>query len=345
MRTILNDLRNSSDTNGDLLSKTGFEKLCSTLQADDISTNFKTTKQADKNAQKVEGDMGSVHTLLNEEQAAFADWINDTMASDKDVMHKLKIDETGDDMYKKIDDGVILCKMINLAAPDTIDERVINKGKNIPIFKQHENLTLAINSAKAIGCVVIGIDSHTLNSSQGKKWLVLGLVWQLIKMYLFKRITVANMPGLVNLLRPGEDVSELMKLSPEQLLLRWTNFQLEKAGCSRLIRNFSDDIRDSEIYSELLAQVAPKDSHISKDYMSKEDWLERAEMMLSAADSINCRAFVTAKDVVNGHEKLNLAFIANLFNNHPGLDPPSEEHVVEVREETREERVDPVAEH
>ena len=45
------------------------------------------------------------------------------------------------------------------------------------------------------------------------------------------------------------------------------------------------------------------------------------------------------QDVVNGHEKLNLAFIANLFNNHPGLDPPSEERVVEVREETREERM------
>ena len=87
-------------------------------------------------------------------------------------------------MYEKIDDGILLCKMINLAAPDTIDERVINTGKNISIFKvlttyqiiilviilfpvqQHENLTLAINSAKAIGCVVIGIDSHTLNSGQ-----------------------------------------------------------------------------------------------------------------------------------------------------------------------------------
>ena len=84
-------------------------------------------------------------------------------------------------MYEKMDDGIILCKMINLAAADTIDERVINKGPKLGIFKvfilltklqiqtlkllqQHENLTLAINSAKAIGCVVIGIDSHTLNS-------------------------------------------------------------------------------------------------------------------------------------------------------------------------------------
>ena len=38
-----------------------------------------------------------------------------------------------------MDDGVVLCKMINLAAPDTIDERVINTDLNIPIFKVREN--------------------------------------------------------------------------------------------------------------------------------------------------------------------------------------------------------------
>ena len=37
-----------------------------------------------------------------------------------------------------------------------------------------------------------------------------------------------QVPGLVNLLRDGEELSELMKLSPEQLLLRWVNYQLEK---------------------------------------------------------------------------------------------------------------------
>lgn len=91
--------------------------------------------------------------------------------------------------------------------------------------------------------MVIGIDSHTLNSryksliaskftffihSQGKKWLVLGLVWQLIKIYLFKQITISQVPGLVNLLRPGETLENLMKMSPEEILLRWVNHQLEK---------------------------------------------------------------------------------------------------------------------
>ena len=42
---------------------------------------------------------------------------------------------------------------------------------------------------------------------------------------------------------------------------------------------------------------------------------------------------------MNGHEKLNLAFVANLFNNHPGLEPPSPEQVVNVIEETREEKM------
>ena len=38
-------------------------------------------------------------------------------------------------MYEKMDDGILLCKMINLASIDTIDERVINKGAKLGIFK------------------------------------------------------------------------------------------------------------------------------------------------------------------------------------------------------------------
>ena len=43
-----------------------------------------------------------------------------------------------------------LSELINMAVPDTIDNRAINKTKNgkISLFKKHENLTLAINSAK-----------------------------------------------------------------------------------------------------------------------------------------------------------------------------------------------------
>ena len=52
---------------------------------------------------------------------------------------------------------------------------------------------------------------------------------------------------------------------------------------------------------------------------------DRAEQMLRQADRLGCRAFVTPRDIVNGHEKLNMAFVANLFNNHPALDPPEDD--------------------
>jgi hypothetical protein len=44
---------------------------------------------------------------------------------------------------------------------------------------------------------------------------------------------------------------------------------------------------------------------------------------------------------VRGQERLNLAFVANLFNNHPSLDPPKENIVIEMDniEESREEKV------
>jgi len=337
VRDVVQDLKNKGETEGEFLSKSGFEKLCQNLTEGDVAKTFKTSKQHDKNAEKIQGALGSQHTVPKEEQEAFADWINNNLSKDSDVAHKLKLNESGDDMYEKMDDGVLLCKMINMAAPDTIDERVINTGTKISVFKQHENLTLAINSAKAIGCVVIGIDSHTLNSSQGKKWLVLGLVWQLIKMYLFKQISISNVPGLINLLMDGEDIADLMKLSPEQLLLRWVNYQLDKAGSTKKIKNFNEDIKDSEIYSDLIAQIAPKDAGVNKLAMKKADLMERAEMMLEQAEKIDSRAFVTAKDVVRGQDKLNLAFVANLFNNHPALDPPEEE--VDIIEETREEKM------
>jgi len=339
VRDILGELRETGETQGDFLPKPAFEKLCQNLTSEDVAKTFTTTKQHDKNAEKHESEKNyGYHTVLDEEQVAFADWINDQLRYDEDVKHKLPLKPDGSDMYEKMDDGILLCKMINMAAPDTIDDRAINKGKNISIFKQHENLTLARNSASSIGIVVIGIDSHTLNSGQGKKWLVLGLIWQLIKMYLFKQITIQQVPGLINLLRDGEELADLMKLSPEQLLLRWVNYQLEKAGSDRRAHNFSGDIKDSEIYTELLAQVAPADAGVNKFAMKKENLEERAEIMLEQAEKIHCRAFLTPKDVVKGNDKLNLAFVANLFNTHPGLEPPEELDYEEIQE-TREEKM------
>lgn len=136
---------------------------------------------------------------------------------------------------------------------------------------------------------------------------------------MFNQITLEHCPGLTNLLGDGERIEDLMKLSPEAILLRWVNYQLERAGTNRRCNNFTNDINDSEVYSYLLNQIAPNDAGVTLEALRENNPLTRAEIMLQQANKLGCRSFVTPEDVVNGIYKLNLAFVANLFNNHPAL--------------------------
>jgi hypothetical protein len=61
-------------------------------------------------------------------------------------------------------------------------------------------------------------------------------------------------------------------------------------------------------------------------------------MVLDNAEKLDCRKFLRPPDIVSGHPRLNLAFVANLFNTWPGLEPVEEEVIIEVIEETREEK-------
>ncbi|KRX28188.1 Plastin-2 [Trichinella nelsoni] len=292
-------------------------------------------------------EQGIYHSVRIEEQVAFSDWINSNLSSDRDLIHLLPLTKSGDDLYQKMVDGLIICKLINLAVPETIDERAINR-KNLNTYTKRENLTLAVNSARAIGCNIVNIDADDL--AKGKPHLVLGLLWQIIRIgrlsvflfLFFFVIDLVHVPGLFRLLDEGENLNDLQRLSPEQILMRWVNYHLQQAGVSRKLNNFTTDVQDSFIYTHLLKQIAPPDRNVTLDPLRIQNSdLERAESMLREADKLDCRAFVTAQDVINGVYKLNLAFVANLFNTWPGLKPPGEEeldNIEEILEETREER-------
>merc|ERR1711971_50732 len=173
------------------------------------------------------------------------------------------------------------------------------------------------------------------------KHLVLGLLWQIISQFLFNKINLTNVPGLIALLFPGETFQDLLKLSIEQLLIRWVNYQLGKAGVVRRISNFSEDIKDSVAYIHLIHQIAPADAGVNKDALEKSDLTERAEETIQQADKINCDEWVTSYAIVQGVDKLNILFVANLLINYPALEVVEELPVVPVVEieETREEKM------
>uniref|UniRef100_A0A0N4Z979 Ca2+-binding actin-bundling protein n=1 Tax=Parastrongyloides trichosuri TaxID=131310 RepID=A0A0N4Z979_PARTI len=279
-----------------------------------------------------------VHTIRVEEEVAFSNWINSHLFEDPDLMKHLPVNADNHELYQKLDDGLIICKLINLAVPETIDERVINK-KNLNTYSKLENLTLSLMSAQAIGCNIVNIDADDL--SKGRQHLVLGLLWQIIRIGLFNQIDLVHVPGLFRLLSKDENIDDLRKLSKEDILMRWVNYHLNKAGCNRQLKNFTTDVSDSEIYTHLINQVAPPGSNVNLTPLKLSGDMQRATAMLQQADKINCREFVTPTDVCNGVYNLNLAFVANLFNKYPNLpelDAEEIEQFNDVDGETREEK-------
>uniref|UniRef100_A0A8C1UHJ6 Plastin 1 (I isoform) n=1 Tax=Cyprinus carpio TaxID=7962 RepID=A0A8C1UHJ6_CYPCA len=284
---------------------------------------------------------GTQHSYSDEEKVAFVNWINKALADDPDCKHLIPMDPETDSLFKSVKDGILLCKMINLSQSDTIDERVINTKKCTP-FTMTENLVLALNSASAIGCTVVNIDAQDMKA--GTPHLVLGLLWQIIKIGLFADIEISRNEALIALLDESEDLEHLMSMSPEDLLLRWVNYHLKAAGWEP-IRNFSDDIKDSRAYFHLLNQISPKGDvddemriDIDMSGFNERDDERRAELMLKQAERLDCRQFVTPNDVVAGNHKLNMAFVANLFNMYPALNRPASNVNVPNMGETRETR-------
>lgn len=94
--------------------------------------------------------------------------------------------------------------------------------------------------------------------------------------------------------------------------------------------NFSSDVKDAENYTVLLAQLAP--DLCSRVPLQNRDLLQRAEQVLSNADKLGCRKFLSPTSLVAGNPKLNLAFVANLFNTCPGLEPITEEDKLQVED-------------
>jgi plastin-1 len=280
------------------------------------------------------------HQVSDEETAGFSNIISHTLQGDPDLASLLPINPNSHELFDKVSNGVILCKLINAAQPGTIFEKAINNKANMNIFQIKENLNMAINAAKAIGCVVVSIFPESI--IEKKDYLVLGLVWQIVRILMTAKINLKHHPELIKLVEPGEELSDLLKLHPEMILLRWFNYHLKNSGSARRVSNFDNDLKDSECYTLLLHQIEPQLCDLSA--LAQSDHIGRAEQVIANARRMGVEAFISPSSIVNGNTKLNLIFIAEIFNHNPGLHA-TEQEMIEAAglinddvEGTREER-------
>ncbi|VDP63808.1 unnamed protein product [Schistosoma mattheei] len=303
---------------------------------DDIKSALELSFTVGKN------DTDTRHSVSKAEERGFTLWINKRLGHDVELQDGiLPVDPSVDgQLYQRCKNGILLCKLVNVASPNTIDERSINRGPSLKnVFNVHENLTLAVNSAASIGCCVVNTGPEDI--MQGKRHIVLGLIWQLIRRGLIDTITLNRHKELIALLHDGETAEDLSTLKPEELLMRWVNYHLHRAGCDRRITNFNSDLADSVVYAHLMEQIVPIDKRCklmsASEILSSTSRQERAMNVLNNNETLGTPFTLSPEDIYLAGEKnndnrdrLNLAFLATLFNMYPGLDTRRDDFIVEV---------------
>lgn len=272
----------------------------------------------------IEGASGAHHSYAEEEKIAFSEHLNNCLASDPQLSDKLPIDPNSDQLFSVISDGVVMAKLINKAVAETIDERTVNipKGsKPLNPWEKKENQNLVINSAKAIGCNIVNVHASDLMDTlaNNKQYLVLGMVWQIVKIQLLNSINLRERPELVKLLKEDEELADLMALPAEEVLLRWLNYHMEKQGCDRRVRNFGSDLKDGVVYGNLLHSITPAIPECDKSSILAQEGRDRAAAVIEGAKAQGVESFIQPGDITSGNKRLNLAFCAQIFNNNPGL--------------------------
>ncbi|KAG2255826.1 hypothetical protein Bca52824_075120 [Brassica carinata] len=264
----------------------------------------------------------TVHHAINEsEKASYVSHVNSYLRDDPFLKSYLPIHPATNAFFDLVKDGVLLCKLINLAVPGTIDERAINTKKILNPWERNENLTLGLNSAKAIGCTVVNIGTQDI--AEGRPYLVLGLISQIIKIQMLADLNFKKTPSLFQL------------VDDTQYLLKWMNFHLKKAGYEKQVTNFSSDVKDGEAYAYLLNALAPE--HSSHVALETKDPTERAKKVLEQAEKMDCKRYLSPKDIVDGSANLNLAFVAQIFQ-HSSKSTSFSEMMTDDVETSREER-------
>jgi plastin-1 len=70
-------------------------------------------------------------------------------------------------------------------------------------------------------------------------------------------------------------------------------------------------VQDGEAYAYLLKALAPE--HSPETTLDTKDPNERAKLVLEQAEKLDCKRYLTPKDITEGSANLNLAFVAQIF--------------------------------
>ena len=131
----------------------------------------------------------------DDEKNKYAKMINKILKDDPDCKGKIPIDPSNDELFDKIRDGVILCKLVNKAEPGTIPEDAIKKNDDMNVYDKYANLEKAIDGAKKAGCKSETTPDDVLDKDKARDEDLLGAILARINL---PKETIKNKLGYKN---------------------------------------------------------------------------------------------------------------------------------------------------
>jgi plastin-1 len=200
-------------------------------------------EHAKGDAATIEGAVGAQHTYLVEERNVIARLWNKYLEDDEYVKDRFPMVAESDDLFHVMADGLVLIRLLNEIEKDSIDMRTVNLGSNLGIFKVRENINLGLTAAKG-KIKLVGIDATAFLDK--KPHLILAVCWQIARNLQTAKIQLKDCPEIMRLAKDGEELNDLLKVPPEEVLVRWINFHLKAAGQDRVVTNLGKDLKDCQ---------------------------------------------------------------------------------------------------
>ena len=245
----------------------------------------------------------------DKEKNRYAKLINKILSGDPDCGSRIPIDPNTDDLYDKVQDGVILSKLVNKCEPDAINMDEIKKNEDMNVYDKYDNLNKAIEGAKKVGVPSETNADDVLDKNKERDNDLIGDI--LARINVPKNVIKEN-KDTEKLCKEGETVDDVANLPVDDFLKRWFNDHLKKANYPNELNNFSDDLKDSEKYTILLNDLSP--DLCDKSALDNDNLDERAKKVIDDGKKYGADTVILPEDITSGNEPLNRLFTGDLYN-------------------------------
>ena len=224
------------------------------------------------------------------EAKVFTKWLNGLNIGEKQV----------NNLFDDLNDGLMLLDAINKVVPGAVDEKKVNRDPaRLNRFKKVENCNLAVTVGKNIGVHLPGTGGMDL--AGGNKKLVLGFVWQLMRMEVVKMLETIG---------GGAQPKDAD-------IIAWANATVKEAGVEQAISSFKDaELGTGVFLLNLLKACEPRavNPAIPTAGETDEDRTKNCKYVISVARKIGAKIYLSWQDIFDVKPKMIMTLVASIMS-------------------------------